>query len=73
MWQSIETAPINKTIGVQSEPFLIWDGASIAVAHSVRYNHTGRICFWIDNSYGFNEDGEIMGATHWMPLPEPPK
>ena len=50
------------------EPVLVWDGTHITVAH--KSEHSGR--WFVHESYGFNEDGEIYNVTHWMPLPEPP-
>jgi hypothetical protein len=62
-WQPIETAPKEKDLSL-----LVWDGQYISVAERLGDNS------WIiANSYGFNEDGQIYGVTHWMPLPEPPK
>ena len=59
-WQEEKTAPIDEAV-------LIWDGRTIAVGRKNK-----RDTWWIDESFGFNEDGEIYGVTHWMPLPSPP-
>lgn len=61
-WRDIKSAP-----KVADMPILVWDGAFITVAHW----SNGR--WWVHNSYGFNEDGEITHVTHWMPLPLPPE
>lgn len=57
MWQPIETAPRDET------EVLTYRNGLMAVA------------FW-ENEFGcwFVTDGaELVGVTHWMPLPEPPK
>lgn len=56
----------TKTIPV----LICTDNGTQAVAHKIKYKH--RAAWWIDNSFGFNEDGEIYNVTHWMPLPERP-
>lgn len=61
-WQPIESAPRG-----EGSPVLVWDGAYRTVAHFV---YGG---WYVHNSYGFNEDGQIYDVTHWMPLPKPPK
>jgi hypothetical protein len=64
-WKLESTAPIET-------PVLVWDGATIAVGRLKTYK-TGRMrVWWIDESFGFNEDGEIVGVTHWTELPLPP-
>lgn len=63
-WQPESTAPLDKAV-------LIWAEDEVAVAHKTLYN-TGDISWWIDNSHGYNEDGEIYGVTHWAELPEGP-
>lgn len=64
-WLPIETAPKDGTV------ILVWDKCfkDAAVAH-----YKGK-CWWVNNTYGFCEDGEIpsIDITHWMPLPTPPK
>lgn len=60
-WQLIETAPTEP-----DHPILVWDGSVVVARHS-----NGR--WWVDNTYGFCEDGQIWEPTHWMPLPEGPK
>lgn len=57
MWQPIETAPID-------EDFLVWDGSTVSMGQR---GSSGRIYYWNDPA-----PHSIIGATHWMPLPEPP-
>lgn len=64
-WRPIETAR-NDT------PVLVFNGSDIAVGIRHKYP-TGVGAWFIANSFGFNEDGEIPDVTHWMPLPEPPE
>jgi hypothetical protein len=65
-WKPESTAPINKAI-------LVWEGSKIAVGRKLEYS-TQNYPFWmIDDSFGFNEDGQIYDVTHWAELPEPPK
>ena len=66
-WQPIETFEKPKERSDESPAVLIWDGERCAVAN-FQYDS-----WWIDESYGYNEGGEIYHVTHWMPLPEPPK
>lgn len=68
MWQPIETAPKKNF-----EIILVSDGSDVYAAQ------------WCDNWYGdesepgwmiaYNDEeyGEYIKATHWQPLPEPPK
>jgi hypothetical protein len=63
-WQTIDTCTAKP-----GEPVLVWDGSEITVAHRSRGNNP---TWFVHDSYGFNEDGEIPYVTHWMPLPEPP-
>lgn len=71
-WQPIETSPIG-----EDHPVLVWDGSFITVAHRVVHKDGDPRrcydCWYVHNSYGFNEDGCIYGVTHWMPLPAPPQ
>lgn len=60
-WKPIETAPYERAFLVFVPP------ACIAVARYV-----GIDSLFIDESFGYNEDGQIFGATHWMELPEAP-
>lgn len=66
-WEPIETAPIG-----EDNPVLVWDGVWITVAHCTEYR-PGERTWWVHESYGFSEDGQISNPTHWMHLPEPPK
>ena len=50
-----------------NKPVLIYDGEGIAVA---RIDKNGY--WWINESYGFNEDGQILGVEYWMVLPGKP-
>ena len=63
-WQPIATAPRDRAI-------LLWDNhfQQCVVARAYGPHH-----WFIEESYGPNDDGEIpiKDATHWMPLPEPP-
>ena len=61
-WQPIESAPLD-------EPVLVWDG-QVTVAKQTHYKHGNR--WWVWDTYGFCEDGEIYEPSHWMPLPSPP-
>ena len=66
-WQPIETAPKDGT-----EVFL-WteEKPNIVVAYWDTYEGSG----WWRFSESVLSDiaGEVENATHWMPLPEPPK
>lgn len=70
-WQPIETAP-RGAIGKESPAMLVWDGHKPAVAHNIQYKFGKRLYWWVHDSYGYNEDGEIMNPTHWMELPAGP-
>lgn len=48
-------------------PVLVWDGEWQSVA-----SQTPQGKWFIHNSYGFNEDGQIYDVTHWKPLDPPP-
>lgn len=61
-WMLADCAPLDTAVIV----FTI-EGDKIAVGRKDRYG-----AWFIDESFGFNEDGQIYGVTHWMPLPEPP-
>jgi hypothetical protein len=59
-WQPIETAPRDGTAILG-----YCDQGPVVIRNS--YGS------WIvENSHGYNEDGEVYDVTHWMPLPEPP-
>lgn len=61
-WMPIETAPIGEMVW-------LWSGAW---RHAFPGRHCGNGEVWIDTC-----EPEAKGwkgyATHWMPLPEPPK
>jgi hypothetical protein len=59
-WQPIETAP-------RDMPVLIWDDQCVVAGCS---KLTG--AWFVADTYGFCEDGQIYNPTHWMPLPPPP-
>lgn len=51
-----------------NEPVLIYDGSGIAVARMAEppYNN-----WWVNDTYGFADDGLIPQVYKWMPLPKP--
>lgn len=61
-WQSEKTNPAKLDI-----PLLVWDGSQQAVGRKVTNS-----CWFVDNTYGYCEDGEIVGVTHWQELSSPP-
>ena len=66
-WQPVETAPEGKAVLV----FIPGHEPIMAVGRMEQW--VTRKVWVIDESFGFNEDGEITDITHWMPLPEPPQ
>jgi hypothetical protein len=62
-WQPEATAPLEINV-------LIYNGIDIAVGIKRIYPHSRS--WFIAESFGFNEDGEIYNVTHWQPLPDPP-
>ena len=66
-WQDISTAPKNKSILIYSE-----DGDVLeAIWYTAWYNdrtNQGWMPANLNEEYGY-----YVKATHWMPLPEPPK
>jgi hypothetical protein len=65
-WQPIDTAPKrpdNYNWQDDLPSFLVWDGKSIYCANADLYP--------IDNGCGCCS--KEIKATHWMPLPAPPK
>ena len=64
IWRKVEDAPLDKAV-------LVWNGHTIAVGRQREYRQ-GRRCWFIDESFGFNEDGQILDVSHWMDLPSPP-
>lgn len=75
-WKPESIAPFNTYPGDdETYPVLVWvDGYEIAVAYCTIYNNYDppHRCWWINNSHGFNEDGQIYDVTHWVELPEGP-
>jgi hypothetical protein len=65
-WQPIETAPAN----ADTVPVILWDALAMMCVVALRHKN-GRE-WYVADTYGFAEDGEITGATHWMPQPLPP-
>jgi hypothetical protein len=59
-WKLAKGAPENT-------PVLVYNGEHMAVGRLMRH------WWWIDESFGFNEDGEIPNVTHYMDLPAPPE
>lgn len=70
-WRPVSEFVFPTEHGKDSGAVLVWDGNNIAVSHCTFYNG-GSVTWWIDDSYGYNEDGEIYGVTHFKPLPTPP-
>ena len=64
-WQPIETAPRDKRV-------LIWSGQEMYCAHWSR-NPMTRDVAWSVAEWGTEGEQALVKATHWMPLPEPPK
>jgi hypothetical protein len=65
-WQPIETAPKD------GRSFMLWVAQSDMGAHwfaPVSITPDGN---WWDDSTGDNIQ-PVNGATHWMPLPDPPQ
>ena len=66
-WQPIETAPRT---GLN---FLAWDGRRVCMAHWANgpVDSTAGVCCRKreEHDYGYQE----IAATHWQPVPEPPK
>lgn len=72
-WRPIETAPKNKNILLYGHidhrhPFelLKWEKNSV---FSGNWDYLDEA--WVP--HGATWEGPFMAATHWMPLPEPPK
>lgn len=63
-WQPIKTAPLRADDG-EGQAMLGWNGCGQHVICHSWENSAGEPVFW-------NGDVQIC-ATHWMPLPEPPK
>lgn len=57
-WRSIETLPMDET------PVLVWNGLSM---------HVAWIFLWDGDTPVWYTGEAIVDATHWMPLPAPPK
>lgn len=60
-WQLIETAPKDGSAIIVYDP----DDGDIAVVEFYQESWTSKYC--VDSWIKFNN------ATHWMPLPQPPK
>lgn len=61
-WRPIETAPLE--MDGDAPVVLLWNGYVMRVGEH-GWTESGKPVFW---------DGECrVHATHWMPLPEPPK
>jgi hypothetical protein len=60
--EELDPAPVGK-------PFLIFDGENIAVGRKSDISGD----WYIDESYGWNEDGGIPKVYFWMELPPPPR
>lgn len=59
-WQPIETAPKDETLVL-----------------AVNSKGTQRVCWWAHGGWVFYQKyagphSELLGVTHWMPLPAPP-
>ncbi len=65
-WQPIATAPKDGTV------ILIYGDEAMTTAYwrHIQMGRDGYWALWCAGSYA--EDDEV-NATHWMPLPEPPK
>ncbi len=63
-WKEIDTAPRNKRV-------LLWSGQEIYAGHWSKHIETNDEA-WIVAQWG-DGDQALVKATHWMPLPEPPK
>ena len=59
-WQPIKTMPVEQYV-------LVFTPTGMTVAYISYKDGT----LWLDESFGCND--RITDATHWMPLPEPPK
>ncbi len=59
-WQPIETCPLAKTV-------LLWGGAWRSPFVGMRNGPFGQC--WLDGDPGF----QMFNASHWMPLPDPPR
>ena len=70
-WQPIETSPDDGT-----EIKLLMDGAYCSGGDAkdfiviARYYNFSGCAVWVDNH---DEIWSLCSATHWQPLPEPPK
>lgn len=64
-WQPIDTCPNDTDV-------IVWDDYSKQCVVAQRSKISG--CFFVADSYGFNEDGEIPSkdVTAWMPVPAGP-
>ena len=71
-WQPIKTAPVMASPQYdRANYFLCWNGNHIGVCLRVSKDESDRLGAGTDV---FSEFGEpVEDATHWMPLPNPPK
>jgi len=78
-WKPIETAPRDRNILVYFRDG--WDNDRVQEAWwKMPYDGAPAVqCAWetmkgtlLSADVHFNSDGQPLGATHWMPLPEPP-
>ena len=73
-WQPIETAPKDEVILICAcETGMLIFGQRIAVAkfHAEHDFERGKVLDFVIADEG--EHRHVRFATHWMPLPEPPK
>lgn len=65
-WLPIESAPKDE------RHILAWNGDAMTVVQWFKSeSYPG---WWsLAETGGHCDDGEFYGATHWMPLPEPPR
>jgi hypothetical protein len=77
-WRPIETAPRDKVILIcANELGMLVFGQRIAVAkfHTEHDLERGKVLDFVTDDEGVRIKGRrhVRFATHWMPLPEPPK
>lgn len=67
-WQSIETAPKDGTW------VLLWQHAlATQYAHLFEDPYLPRAGRWDESEWRDIDGGRLKYASHWMPLPEPPR
>ena len=62
-WRAEQTAPFNTPVLVYAKPH---------IAVGIKTQWPSKSSWSIAESFGFNEDGEIVDVTHWSPLPSAP-